>query len=184
MAAEAGSGRNDAGFTLIELLISLVLFALISLAGMKLIEATAGVAERTGGRTERLAEIERALFLITADFEQSTQAPATDAGRVLLVRASANGDYPVEYFLAGSAVHRVAGGADRAVLTGVSTLGWRFFRNGAWRDQPADPVPERPQPGAPAPEAPRAVEVSLALAGTSTGLAGPVRRVFALPVQQ
>jgi general secretion pathway protein J len=179
----AGPTRHSAGFTLIELLISLALFALISLAGFKLIEAIAGVAERTGGRTERLAEIERALFLITADFEQSTQAPVAGSGRVALVRASATGDYPVEYFLAGSAIHRVAGGADRAVLTGVSTLGWRYFRDGAWRDQPADPVPPQSQPGAAAPEPPRAVEVSLALAGNLVGLSGPVRRVFALPVQ-
>ncbi|MEO6151577.1 MAG: prepilin-type N-terminal cleavage/methylation domain-containing protein [Croceibacterium sp.] len=176
--------RHSAGFTLIELLIALVLFALISLAGASLIETTAGVAQRTAGRTDRLAEIQRALYLIGADFEQLTAGPEAVAGRVSLTRASVGGDYAVDYYLAGEAVHRVAAGADRVILSGVSALGWRYFRDGSWQDRPADPLSaQQQQATAPsAPMRPRGVEMTLTVTGT-VGLAGPVRRVFELPAQ-
>ena len=165
----------SAGFTLIELLISLALFALISLAGVRLVETVATVQDRTAGRAARLAELQRAMFQITADFEQLTGGPARDGDRITLARSGQLGALPVVYHMRGGALHRTADGADRAVIGDVRAASWRFFKNGAWTDQPTttDDVSR-----------PRAVELTVELGAGPRGRGGRIRRVFELAAER
>jgi general secretion pathway protein J len=163
---------GSAGFTLVELLVALALFALISLAGVSLVETIIGVQQRTDGRVERLAELQRALYLVAADFEQLTDGPVLNAGEVTLTRGSSAGEYGVSYRLEDKAVRRLAAGADRVLLADVTSLRWRFLKDAEWSEQPtSDEMPERP----------RAIELTIDLAGGDRRLQGSVRRIVELP---
>jgi general secretion pathway protein J len=167
--------RPDSGFTLIELLIALALFALISIAGLSLIETTVDVQQRTQERSERLAEVQRALFMVAADFEQLTSGPVRDASGITLTRGSADGAVAVSYALRGNALTRSASGTERTVLGDVTQLQWRFYKNAAWTNEPATTD---------SPDRPRAVELVLAIGrGQPIGAGPDVRRVLELPAE-
>jgi general secretion pathway protein J len=166
--------QASAGFTLIELLVSLALFALISLAGVGLVETVVGVQQRTDSRAGRLAEVQRALHLITADFAQLTAGPRRDGASVRLDRASGAGDYSVSYRSAADGLHRIANGVDRTILRDAGSVQWRFFRDGAWQDQPtSESLPQRPG----------AIELVLQLQSGPNRTGGTVRRVVELPAE-
>lgn len=167
-----GSAQASAGFTLIELMVSLALFALISLAGVGLVETVVGVQQRTDSRAERLAEVQRALHLITVDFAQLTMGPRRDGVSVSLERASAAGDYAVSYSSAADGLHRIANGTDRTILRHVGSIRWRFLKDGAWLDQPTS-QDQLQRPGA--------IELVLQLQFGPDRTGGLVRRVVELP---
>ena len=172
--APADGRHGSAGFTLIELLVSLALFALISLAGVRLVETIVGVQQRSAGRAERLGEVQRAIYLITADFEQLTAGPERDGDLVRFTRGSGEGSYAIAYRYAGGALHRIANGSDRAVLTSLNAAGWRFLKDGVWLDQP---VTQERQ------DRPRAIELTLELQPGPGRKSGTLRRVIELPRQ-
>lgn len=177
---------SEAGFTLIEVLISLSLFALLSIAGLALVETVVRVEERTAGRLERLGQLQRMMFLITRDFEQI--APGTleqiDNG----VRFERQGEsvhaagQRIDYSFHEGTLFRVltggeAGATTQRLVGGASSVGWTFF------------LPERgwqstilPVPGEP-PVQPAAIAVELQLDG-SGGPSGLIRRVVELPPPQ
>ncbi|WP_226948552.1 PulJ/GspJ family protein, partial [Rhizorhabdus wittichii] len=66
---------REAGFTLIELMISLALFGLIALAGLALVDSLMGIRDRTEGRLDRLAEVQRAMYVIDNDLTQISPGP-------------------------------------------------------------------------------------------------------------
>lgn len=75
--------QAEAGFTLVELLVSLVIFGLLSAAGVLLlsfsVRAQAGATERL----DQLAEIRRAGALLTSDLAQAApRIPRDEAGAV------------------------------------------------------------------------------------------------------
>ncbi|OBX19801.1 hypothetical protein A9995_04370 [Erythrobacter sp. QSSC1-22B] len=163
---------ESGGFTLVELLVSLLLFALISLAGVGLVETVIGVQQRTEGRSERLSELQRVLYLVTADIEQLSSGPLIEGGTMVFTRSSAVGDYPVVYRFADGALYRQTGDTELPILMGVAGMGLRFYKNGAWTVTPVtqeDPV------------RPEAVELILELAPQPSQTAGPVRRLIELP---
>ncbi|MGB7409021.1 MAG: prepilin-type N-terminal cleavage/methylation domain-containing protein [Pontixanthobacter sp.] len=165
-------GGGESGFTLVELLVSLLLFALISLAGVGLVETIIGVQQRTENRAERLSEIERALYLLSADIEQLSTGPLVDGGTLLFTRGSAAGDYPVSYRYAGGALYRAVDSRELPVVNGVSGMQLRFFKNGAWTQTPlTEEDPARPS----------ALELTMQLAPRPGTTAGSVRRVIELP---
>jgi len=164
--------RNDAGFTLIELIVALALFALISLAGLSLVETIVGVQQRTDGRADRLAEIQRAMYLVAADFEQLTSGPVREGDAVAITRGSASGSYGVTYRLEGESLHRGVAGGDRVVISEVTGVQWRFLKGHDWSDQPTSEQ---------APERPRAVELTIDLGDASGRVKGSLRRVLELP---
>ncbi len=186
-ARSALHGSGAAGFTLIEMLIALALFALISLAGVSLVDTVLGVQQRVEGRAERLAEVQRAVYLITADFEQLTMGPVRDEDGVQIGRASAAGSYPVTYRFADGALLRRTGESERVLLPAIASVNWRFLHDGAWTSEatvPAAAPPVAVLPGMASGaerERPRAVELTIALAGTGPGPRGSVRRVIELP---
>lgn len=170
------SRQGEDGFTLIEVMISLVLFALIAVAGFTLVDGILGVQGRTEKRLDRLADIQRALFVVTSDLEQVTRGPIAGGGAEARFNrvAPGVGGAPVEirYQVAGGVLVRQVGPVPQPLLTGVQGARWRFF-DGEWSDSwpISDQMRER---------WPRAVEVELELAG---GPGGTLRRVVALPAQ-
>lgn len=164
--------QGSGGFTLVELLVSLLLFALISLAGVGLVETVIGVQQRTETRSQRLSDVQRALYLLTADIEQLSSGPLIDGGTLLFTRSSAAGDYPIVYRFADGSLFRQAGETDLPVLSGVAGLRLQFFKNGAWTQTPITQEDIA---------RPKAVEVTLELAQRPGESAGPVRRVIELP---
>ncbi len=164
--------QQESGFTLVELLVSLLLFALISLAGVGLVETVIGVQQRTEARSERLSQVQRALYLVQADIEQMAAGPLIENGALMLTRASAAGDYPVVYRFGGDALYRQAADRELPLVDGVGAMQLRFFKNGAWTASPfSEEDLSRPQ----------AIELNLQLLPAPGRTAGPVRRVIELP---
>jgi general secretion pathway protein J len=175
------TGRtSEAGFTLIELMISLALFALVAVAGLALVESTLGIEARTGGRLERLGDMQRAMFVIGADLQQLAPGDLIgDAQALGFTRrsdASPFGRVSLRYAVEDGALMRTPEGQRaQRLLTGVTAGRWRFHAAGTgWTDH-----------WPPAPEAtsdwPDAVAIELTVAPDGPGLSGTLRRVVVLP---
>jgi len=188
--ARAGDGRRappddeQAGFTLIELMISLALFGLIALAGLALVDSLMGIRDRTEGRLDRLAEVQRAMYVIDNDLSQLSIGRLEGDGAALSFSRplAAAGGLPVRirYQLGANTLLRgVRGrglpqGAQR-VLQGVGSIRWSYYRPGmGWVDR-WPPAPEL------ADQWPAAVAADMMLAPGGT-VGGSLRRVVPLPV--
>ncbi len=182
--ASSPASAGEAGFTLIELIISLALFGLIAMAGLALVDALMGIQSRTEGRLDRLAEIQRAMFVIDNDLSQLSVGPLTgDAATLSFTRPlAAAGGVPVQvhYQLAAGTLLRSARGngvpqGAQRVMQGVASLRWSYLApGGGWTDHwPASPDEAKSWPLA------VAADMVLAPGGS---VQGRVRRVVALPV--
>lgn len=173
----------QAGFTLIELVVALALFALVSLAGLALVDSMLRVEERTAGRLERLGALQRAMFVITRDLEQISGGTLEEAaGGLRFERHGATIYEPglsMAYAHRGDALFRVVGAGgprERAqlLMRGVSSARWSFFLPGrGW-------APRLPQVEEGVAEQPSAVALDLVL-GQERGPSGTLRRVVELP---
>lgn len=170
---------GEAGFTLIELMISLGLFALIAAAGLALVDGILRVNGRTEARLDRLAALQRTMFVLTSDLDQLASGPVTGGGDALSFLRTAPGTggvtARVQYAVARGGLVRVAP-APQLLLPGVVTARWQFW-DGAWRDRwPVDDSEEAKQ------RWPRAIALDLQAAGPS---GAPVRlhRVVTLPTR-
>lgn len=169
---------HEAGFTLMEVLVALALFALIGVAGASLVNSVLDIHRRTQGRLERVADLQRAMFVLDADLTQLAPGPLalTGQGFVFTRHAAAGTDETIEYDLRGGGITRRVGPRDQALLGGVTGVRWSFFQPGqGWLDR-------WPPSGARADSWPAAVAIDLQLA---PGIApsGTIRRVVALPAQ-
>lgn len=172
--------QGEQGFTLIELMISLGLFALIAVAGLALVQGIINVQGRTEVRLDRLAEVQRTMFVVTSDIDQiATGRVAGNARDGLKFTRAAPGQggarVPVEYLVAGGMLVRKSGPAIQRLLPGVTAARWRFW-NGEWRDK-------WPLSDETAETWPRAIEMELQIASPNGGPAGTIRRVVVLPAQ-
>jgi general secretion pathway protein J len=177
----SAKGR-EAGFTLVEMMTALALFALIALAGVTLVDGVLGVQERTGGRLDRLGEMQRAMYVLASDLEQLARGPvaggAAKLGFSRMGAGVAGVPVRVNYALSDGAVSRIVEGPSGAtrqqLLSGVSALRWRFHRKGAgWVERwPPSPAEIHAWPDA--------VEAEMLLSGKP---AGTLRRVVALPAR-
>lgn len=165
---------SDAGFTLIELMISLMMFALIAVAGVALVDSVLGVQGRTEARLDRLTALQRAMLVVHGDLEQVAPGDVVGGGAAIRFSRAAPGiggpPVVVRYAVTGGTLIRDAGSGGQAVLRGVSAARWRFWR-GAWIDR---------WPPAEATDWPQAVEVELTLVGQPSGT---IRRVVTLPAR-
>ena len=171
-----------AGVTLIEMLVAMALFAIIATAGFTVLDQVVRVQDRTAGRLDRLAAMQRTMQLVTQDLMfASSRSLAYSGGAVAFRRTAADGEMAVRYTLEGTTLVRtVSGGlgtrpARQPLLGGVAGLRWAFLdAEGAW--SPSWPAKPDAEPGNPA-----AVELNLALAPGGPGLSGELRRVAVLP---
>jgi general secretion pathway protein J len=168
---------GEAGFTLIEVMISLALFALISMAGIALIDAVVRVEERTAGRLERLGQFQRTMFVLSRDLEQiSTGSLEQVEGGVRFQRQAASvyePPRPISYSLRGDGLFRAAG-ADQLLMNGVAGVDWSFFFPGkGWQNS----LPSSEEADA---EQPAAIAVQILL-NEGSSPSGSLRRVVELP---
>lgn len=176
---------GEAGFTLIEVMIALALFGLIALAGLALVDSVLGIEQRTGRRLDRLADLQRAMFVMTSDLEQIAAGRLTGGGDALAfsrpVAAAGGVPVTVRYALAGGTIGRavaVPGGPSgtQMLLPGVAALRFRFWTAatgwaGRW---PPDPTLADTWPAA--------VAADITLAPGTPGPGGTLTRIVPLPV--
>lgn len=182
------SGRlSDAGFTLIEVLVALALFALISGAGFTVLDQVLRTQSGTEGRLERLAEVQRAMFLLTDDFLQargrSFTAEAGAGGATIRLRRNAadvsGGAVRLTYRLQDATLLRIVSGtsgppiAEQPLLAGVVSADWKFFDPQAGWVADWPPAGQLPNTASPNPQA---VELRVTLIGGTF-----LRRVALLP---
>ena len=68
---------QEAGVTLIEMLVALSLFALVGIASFTTLDTILRVRERTDGRLEHLAQLDRALLIFGRDIVQADPRTVT-----------------------------------------------------------------------------------------------------------
>ena len=67
------------GFTLLEMLIALGVFAVIGVMSSQILSGIVDLSETVRERADRLAELQRAMFIVGRDIEQLTRRPVRDA---------------------------------------------------------------------------------------------------------
>ena len=184
-------GRN--GFTLIEVIIALALFALIGVAGFSMLSGVLQTQERTDGRLQRLSDIQRAVFVISADLDQISGRIDGDGSTLTFQKTDLSGRpvVVVRYALRDAQLFRTVSGPlgerDQAILNGVRSLGWTYRRRGlGWSPSPPPPPapvdPLAPPGFVPPPPPPpvQAVAMDLRLLGVD-GREATLRRVIRTP---
>ena len=89
------SGRGEFGFTLVELLVALLIFGMLSAAGVALLSFSVQAQDMAGERLGALAEIRRAGALLTSDLAQAAPRISRDeagATRPAFEGSSGQGD--------------------------------------------------------------------------------------------
>ena len=191
--------RRREGFTLIEVLIALVLFALIGVAGFTLLDSVLRTQGSTETRLARMAEIQRAMLVVSSDLDQITGSLA-GAGPTLSLQKTdlSGGIVTVRYTRTGTSLTRTVAGATgertQTLIENVASVRWSFHRRrGDWLDAwPQPPVFAQPSvtggPGTSDPDARRPDEgvTAVALDLTLTGLDGrpgaTLRRLVSIPL--
>ena len=183
-------GRN--GFTLIEVIIALALFALIGVAGFSMLSGVLQTQERTDGRLQRLSDIQRAVFVISADLDQVSGRIEGDGSSLTFQKTDLSGrPVVVRYGLRGPQLFRTVSGPlgerDQTILNGVQSLSWTYHQRGlGWSPTPPPPPtpvdPLAPPGLVPPPPPPpvQAVAMDLRLLGVD-GREATLRRVIRTP---
>ena len=179
-----------AGFTLVEVLVALAIFALIGVAGFSMLDQVLRTQRLTEGRLERLAEMQRAMHMITLDFSQargkSFEVEQSTNGPVIGLRRNAadarGGNVMLHYALQdGSFMRDVSGAsgppvAHQPLLKGVTVVDWQFYASPAGWSPEWPPAGSVVLPGQSVPN-PQAIAVTITLADGGNQL----RRVVLLP---
>jgi len=157
----------------------MALFALIAVAGLALVDSVIGVQGKTEKRLDRLADLQRTMFVLGSDLDQVSRGRINGGGHELAFTRAAPGlggrPVPVQYSVRDGLLLRLVGPVPQQLLSGVSDARWRFWTGSEWIEHwPPSEEQEKAWP--------RAIEVQLAVA-TPGGGAGTVRRVVALPAQ-
>ena len=191
-----------AGFTLIEVMIALALFALIAVAGFTLLDSVLRTQAATDDRLGRMAQVQRAMLVVSTDLDQITGALAGGAGTLTLQKDDlAGARVVVRYDLSGGTMTRTVSGPTgervQVLITGVSDARWSFHRRrGDWLDAwPEITAPGLVQAqgagivvGAAETMAPDAGVTAVALDLTLDGFDGrpgaTLRRVASIPLMQ
>lgn len=174
----------DAGLSLIEVLVSLSIFALIGIAGLAVLNTVARTGERTDGRLERLAELDRAFLVVSRDLAQVTLAGMSlENGTLSFQRAGAQRPLDIAFLLQNTRlIRRVDLGTgmpvDQHLLPQVATLEWRLL-DGAKRWHQLWPPASFDSP-----TRPLAAEVTLNIWREGIDAPQTLTRLFALPAGQ
>lgn len=166
-----------AGFTLVEMIVALGLFGLIGVAGFTLVEGVTRVQERSQGRLDRIAGLQRGLYRITLDLTAADpETLESDASALAFVRRADGAAVPISYGVVDKGLVRRVGGRagrpDQRLVPGVEALAVRSWRaDSGWRAGVGD-------------DPPRLIELVVTLEPTDDGLSGEVRRVVELAAPQ
>jgi general secretion pathway protein J len=161
------------------MLAAVAVFAVVGLAGFAVLDGVLRARERSEGRLERLADMQRTMYLIASDLEQTASDPLLSDGDVLTFRryaASApGGELTVRYDVDRGVLRRTLGeSAPQRLLADVAEVRWTVLsRAGAWSAPP--------RPTDTAGEPPRAIAVDLVLSPDAEPPTGELRRVVELP---
>lgn len=138
----AGASVAQRGFSLVEMLVAVVLFALIGGAGITLVQTILSTQRQTDERLARLAQMQRAVYLLSLDLQQAapTSLVLTD-GQLAFTRRDADArTISISYGLKEGVVIRTVDATRRQpLLSGVTGLAWQFhFAGLGWRDEAHD----------------------------------------------
>ncbi len=175
------------------------MFALIGVAGFILLNSVLRTQDATDGRLGRMAEIQRAMLVVSSDLDQITGALGGGAASLSLQKADIGGNVvTIRYDLNGDAMTRTVTGPGgervQTLLTEVSSVRWTFHRRrGDWLDswprpQEPPPLPTPGPDGLPLPTAPTpdegvtAVALDLTLTGVDGQPTATLRRVASIPL--
>lgn len=167
---------GESGVTLIEVMVGLALFALIGVTGFSVADSVLRTQRHTDGRLERLGEIQRAMHLLTLDFEQIIGPDLTyDGESVAFQRHSARGPVAMSYGAVETILQRrLDGRRAQVALRGLEAVTWRFLHASmGWVDS-------WPLPGDGEAALPKAIVVEMVLA-RGDSLSGDLRRIVHLP---
>jgi general secretion pathway protein J len=173
--------QGDAGISLVEVLVSLAIFAVIGVAGLAVLNTVSRTGERTEGRLDRLAEIDRSFMVIRRDLAQvSPGGLSLEGGFLSFRRSGETRDVPLSIGLAEQVLERranvsVGEPVHQQLLTGVAEVNWRLL-DGARRWHS-----DWPPPGSEAPGRPIAAELRLRVFRAEAEGPQEVTRLFALP---
>jgi general secretion pathway protein J len=126
----------EAGVTLVEMLVALAIFALVGLASFALLDAVIRTRDRTEGRLEDVAALDRALILFGRDLGQSDPgSQALSGGELSFALVAAGGPEEMSYALGETGLERRAGEVAQRLAGGVVALDFRVLdRGGAWHE--------------------------------------------------
>lgn len=127
---------GEAGLTLVEMLVALALFALVGIASFTLLDTIIRARDRTEGRLETVAALDRAFLLWSRDLSQADPDSLSIAEGVLGFGQTAAGGLPeMSYALVDGALARRMGSVEQRLADGIAALAWRGLdRDGAWHD--------------------------------------------------
>ncbi len=175
--------QAEAGVTLIEVLVSLAIFAVIGIAWLSVLNTVARTGERTDGRVERLAEIDRAFLVIRRDLAEIAASGTRLAdGALTFRRLAPDGALQMTYRLQDTTLIReitrdTAAPVAQHMLTGVASMEWQLLDAGRrW-------VAAWPPPGADG-QRPGAAQLTLDLWRAGLDRPQTVTRLFPLPAGQ
>lgn len=128
--------RPEAGVTLVEMLVALALFALVGLAAVTVLDTVIRTRDRTEGRLEEVAALDRALILVGRDLGQSDPGShRLQDGALLFSLAGSGGPEEMAYALGDGTLLRRAGAVEQPLVGGVAGVGWRLLDGaGAWHE--------------------------------------------------
>lgn len=175
---------GDAGLSLIEVLVSLAIFAVIGVAGLAILNTVARTGERTEGRLERLAEIDRAFLIIRRDLAQIAPSEITLDGDVLVFRrANADGQVALAFRIEDTTLTRHVGDTgsgpvDQHLLSQTTAAQWRLL-DGSQDWHTLWPPADGSTTGRPL-----AAELTLKLRRNDADMPEVVTRLFPLPAGQ
>jgi general secretion pathway protein J len=142
--------HHEAGITLVEMLVALMIFALVALASFTTLDTILRVRERTDGRLEHLAKLDRALQVFGRDVAQSDPLEVKLEDNVLRTTQT-TGRALRTYLVADQTLQRENRfeSADvplvQSLMGNVSGISFRVLgEDREWRDiwpDPAEPMP-------------------------------------------
>lgn len=188
------------GFTLVEVLIAMALFALIGIAGFTLLDGVLRTQSATETRLSRLAEVQRAMLVISSDLDQVTNSLGGSGAALSLQKTDLSGGVVnVQYDLTGTRLTRTLSGAagsrTQILLENVASVRWTFHRRrGDWLDawpQPPSPTPapavSQPIGSTPASTVSQgitAIGLDIVMAGLDGRPGATLRRVVSIPLME
>ena len=166
----------EAGITLVEMLVALSLFALVGLASFALLDTVIRTRDRTEGRLDDVAALDRALILFGRDLGQSDPgSQALAEGELTFGLAGAGGPPAMVYAVEGGALERRTVQISQRLVEGVASAQFQVLdRAGTWHDAwpPKQEGEALPLTG---------VELRLVMANDAGG-PSTVRRLVELPL--